>query len=127
MQVQNQVTRTTTLLMLSSESISAMESAKTKPLATSVTPTLIKTMKKPQCHLSYGTSWQGPTFKNLEIPIAAEMIDNAYVVVNLASSKPDVLLKKRSRLFSLSFDIISIAVKIKTVGTASMKGSEKQN
>ena len=86
-------------------------------------------MKKPQCHLSYGTSWQGPTFKNLEIPIAAEVIDNAYVVRNLALSKSDLLLKKRSGFASYPgfADIKSIAVKIKTVGTASMKGSERQN
>ena len=51
------------------------ERARTQPFAQIVAMTLRNTKKIPQCHLSDGTNWHGPTFTNFDIPSDAEITD----------------------------------------------------
>ena len=79
MQVQIQMVR----IEMNSSLAYPRQVASTKPFPRRQKTTLRNNKKKPQFHLSDGTIWHGPTFKNLAIPMDAEKTEIENVVQNM--------------------------------------------
>ena len=78
MQVNSQMIR---MVTKSEEPIpNATEKASTQPFPRREKATLRNNKKKPQFHLSDGTIWHGPTFKNFAMPIDAAKTEIENVV-----------------------------------------------
>ena len=97
--------------------------ASTKPFPRRQKTTLRNNKKKPQFHLSDGTIWHGPTFKNLAIPTDAEKTEIENVIQNIVfPSRPRKFFSTPPvRVLFLKY----IIRRMKTVGTASINGSGK--
>ena len=95
--------------------------ASTKPFPRRQKTTLRNNKKKPQFHLSDGTIWHGPTFKNLAMPTDAEKTEIENVIQNMES--PLILRKFIPCPPMMALSLKYMIKRMKTVGTASINGS----